>query len=123
MTDRLAETSAPLRARARAAGRSMFAWAFLGQAFSSATNFALTLGAGRLLGPAALGVIVIGYAAYQLIAGLARAFLTQPVIAHASPLAADERRWFARACMTVIVALSAVATIVLAGLGIVIGGS
>src|SRR5205809_309760 len=87
-----------IRARIRSGIRSNFAWAFVGQVFASATNFALTLGAGRLLGPSGLGVVVIGYAAYQLVAGLARAVLTQPVIAHAAPLPAVERLWFARVC-------------------------
>jgi O-antigen/teichoic acid export membrane protein len=122
-TDRIEQPPRALRTRIRSKIRGNFAWAFVGQAFSSATNFALTLGAGRLLGPSGLGVVVIGYAAYQLIAGLVRAVLTQPVIAHASPLAAVERHWFARVCMTVVAVAGIAASLLLAGVGVVIGGS
>jgi O-antigen/teichoic acid export membrane protein len=122
-TERMEEPPTFLRRRVRSGIRGNFAWAFVGQAFSSATNFALTLGAGRLLGPSGLGVVVIGYAAYQLIAGLARAVLTQPVIAHSAPLPADERHWFARVCMTIVGAVGIVATFVLAGVGLIVGGS
>jgi O-antigen/teichoic acid export membrane protein len=122
-TDRIEEPSTPLRTQARSGIRGNFAWAFVGQVFSSATNFALTLGAARLLGPSGLGVVVIGYAAYQLIAGLARAVLTQPVIAYAAPLPAAERRWFASVCMTIVAAVGIVASLGMAGIGIVVGGS
>ena len=66
---------------------------------------------------------MIGYAAYQLIAGLVRAVLTQPVIAYAAPLAAGERHWFARVCMTIVGAVGIVASVVLAGVGLLVGGS
>jgi len=122
-THRIEEPPRRLRTRARAGIHGNFAWAFVGQAFSSATNFALTLGAARLLGPSGLGVVVIGYAAYQLIAGLARAVLTQPVIAHAAPLPSAERRWFARVCMTIVAGAGIGASLILAGTGLVVGGS
>jgi O-antigen/teichoic acid export membrane protein len=71
--------------------RRDFAWGFIGQGFSSATNFTLSLMAGRLLGPSGLGIVFIGFAAYQLVAALQRAVVTQPVIAHAAPSQAARR--------------------------------
>ena len=65
------------------------------QVFSSPTNFALTVVAGRLLGPAGLGVVVVGFSVYQLVAGLQRAIVMQPIVADAAPRGATERRWLA----------------------------
>jgi O-antigen/teichoic acid export membrane protein len=121
--ERMEEAPGLLPTGLEAGIRGNFAWAFVGQAFSSATNFALTLGAGRLLGPSGLGIVVIGYAAYQLIAGLARAILTQPVIAHSASLQAAERHWFARVCMTIVAGAGVLASLVLAGVGLAVGGS
>jgi O-antigen/teichoic acid export membrane protein len=102
--------------------RRVFGWAFVGQGFSSASNFALTVLAGRLLGPRQLGVIVIGFAAYQLVAGLQRAIVTQPVVAHASPLPRAERELFARSVLTVNLVSGAIAAALMSLVGLAVGG-
>jgi O-antigen/teichoic acid export membrane protein len=111
-----------LETRARST-RSSFSWAFVGQAFSSAANLALAIVAGRLLGPAGLGVVVIGYAAYQLVAALVRAVVTQPLIAHAAPLPHLERLWLAKSGLTIVAASGLLASLVLAAVGLTVGGS
>jgi O-antigen/teichoic acid export membrane protein len=103
--------------------RRVFAWGFLAQVFSSATNFGLIVIAGRLLGPAGLGVVVIGYAGYQLVAGLQRATIIQPTVAHAAPLSRSERRWFAESSLTVATCSGAVATVCVAAVGVGVGGN
>ncbi len=103
--------------------RRVFAWAFVGQGFSSASNFTLTVLAGRLLGPRDLGIIVIGFAAYQLIAGLQRAIVTQPVVAHASPLPRAEREWFARSGLTINLGSGAIAAALMSLIGLGLGGN
>lgn len=111
---RLVATGAP-------ATRQIFAWGFLVQALSSATNFGLTLGVGRLLGPAELGVVVIGFAAYQLLLGLQRAIVTQPIIAYGAPLDHGERRRLAGSGLTLVGASGIVATVVAVAIGLVAG--
>jgi O-antigen/teichoic acid export membrane protein len=78
-------------------------------------NFGLAVIAGRLLGPRGLGVVFIGFVAYQLASGLQRGIITQPLIAHAAPLGAAERRRLIQSALTVVV-LSAGALSVLLGL-------
>lgn len=103
--------------------RRDFAWGFVAQVFSSATNFGLALMAGRLLGPAGLGIVVIGFGGYHLMAGLQRALVTQPIVAHAAPLSADERRKFAEAGLTIVGGSGVVAMLVVGVIGVGVGGS
>jgi O-antigen/teichoic acid export membrane protein len=104
------------------AARAGFVWAFVGQAFSSAANFALAVIAGRLLGPQGLGTVVIGFAAYQLLGGLQRAGVTQPLIAQAAPLPASERKALASAGVVLIAVTGLVATSVLLAVGLILRG-
>jgi O-antigen/teichoic acid export membrane protein len=100
--------------------RAGFLWAFLGQAFSSATNFALAVIAGRLIGPQGLGTVVIGFTTYQLIAGLQRAVVTQPLIAQSSALLPGKRAELASSGVGVVAAtgLAASAVLVVGGFGV-----
>jgi O-antigen/teichoic acid export membrane protein len=102
--------------------RRDFAWGFVAQAFSSATNFALAVVAGRLLGPAGLGVVVVGFGAYQLVAGLQRAIVMQPIVADAAPRDAAERRWLADSGLAIVTCSGIVATFVLAVVGVGVAG-
>jgi O-antigen/teichoic acid export membrane protein len=95
----------------------------VGQAFSSAANFALMVLAGRLLGPGGLGVVVIGYAAYQLVASLQRAIVTQPLIADAASRPASERRHLARSGLTLVATTGLAAAAGLGLTGFLIGGN
>jgi O-antigen/teichoic acid export membrane protein len=97
--------------------RGVFAWGFIAQVFSSAANFALTVIAGRLLGPAGLGVVVVGFGAYQLVAGLQRALVMHPIVADAAPLRRTERRWLAESGLTVVACSGIVATFLFAVVG------
>jgi O-antigen/teichoic acid export membrane protein len=110
------------RTRLRSAVRGGFAWAFVGQAFSSAANFALTVMAGRLIGPQGLGIVVVGFAAYQLVAGLQRAVVTQPLIAQAAPLSAAERRTLASAGVVVVIVTGLAATLLVVAVGLSLHG-
>lgn len=114
--------SAPFDEVATAAAPRVFAWGFIAQVFSSATNFALTVMAGRLLGPAGLGVVVVGFGAYQLVAGLQRALVMHPIVADAAPLRGAERRWLAESGLTVVACSGIVATVGLALAGLVVAG-
>lgn len=100
-----------------------FAWGFVAQVFSSATNFGLTLLCGRLLGPSGLGVVAVGFGAYQFVAGLQRALVMHPVVADAAPLRGGERRWLAEAGLTVVACSGGVATLAMAAAGLAIGGN
>ncbi len=99
-----------------------FVWGFVTQVCSSGTNFGLTLLAARLLGPAGLGVVFIGFAAYQLVQGLQRAILTQPLIAHAAARDDLERRRLAGSALTVVVATGVTASGGFAVAGLIAGG-
>lgn len=103
--------------------RRDFAWGFVAQAFSSATNFGLVLIAGRLLGPEGLGLVAIGLGSYQLLVGLQRAFVAQPIVAYSAPLPAAQRRELAEAGLTIVVFSGAAATIILVVAGIVVDGN
>lgn len=56
-------------------------WAGVDQLFSSATNFFLSLATGRFLGASALGSVSVGFSIYLLVLGLARAVVSEPLIA------------------------------------------
>jgi len=104
-------------------GRGVFAWGFVAQIFSSATNFGLTLLAGRLLGPGGLGIVVLGFGAYQLVAGLQRALVTQPIIADAAPLVGDKRRQLADSGLSVVAWSGIAATLVVIAVGAGVGSA
>jgi O-antigen/teichoic acid export membrane protein len=70
---------------------AMIMWGFVDQGFSSATNFGLSLLAGRVLGPAGLGKVFIGFSAYLIVLGLQRRLIIEPLIT-ASPDAVDSTR-------------------------------
>ena len=108
-------------AAGRASLRGIFAWGFVSQVCSSVTTFGLTLCAGRLLGPGGLGVIVVGYAAYQLLIGLQRAVVTQPIVTHGAPLNDAERQRLARSGLTIVAASGLLVTLVAVAIGLVAG--
>jgi O-antigen/teichoic acid export membrane protein len=68
-----------------------FSWGLADQAMSSATNFGLTLLAGRALGPEGLGVVFLGFAMYLLSLALHRALVFDPLVVTTAPLDAGER--------------------------------
>jgi len=56
-------------------------WGFVAQALSSATNFMLSVVAGRALGPSGLGVVSVGFFASLLVVALQRSLVSQPFVA------------------------------------------
>lgn len=99
-----------------------FTWGFVAQGMSSAVAFGLSVLAGRLLGPAGLGVVFIGFASYQFALGLQRGVITQPLITQAAPLAAGIRRGLVQSGATVVVVTGVLMASAMALAGLVAGG-
>src|SRR5215207_4328136 len=78
--------------------------------------------AGQLLGPEGLGIVFIGFVAYQLVLGLQRAVVTQPLIAQTAPLAALHRLPPSYSGLTVTLATGLAASLVLVVAGLAVGG-
>src|SRR5260221_14679753 len=79
---------AALRARAR----GELLWGVADQAASSATNFGLSVLAGRLLGSAGLGVVFLGFSMYLLALNAVRGLVMEPfVVAMAAMNEADQQ--------------------------------
>jgi O-antigen/teichoic acid export membrane protein len=69
-----------------------FGWGPVDQLLSSASNFALSVVAGRVLGPAGLGIVFVGFAGYLISLGFQRALVLQPLVVTSAGLGIDERR-------------------------------
>jgi O-antigen/teichoic acid export membrane protein len=99
-----------------------FAWGFMAQGVSSAVTLGLSLLAGRLLGPQGLGIVYIGFVSYQFALGLQRGVVTQPLIAHAAPLAGALRRDLIASGATIVLVTGLLATALLLSVGVAVGG-
>jgi len=99
-----------------------FAWGFVSQGFSSATNLALSLIAARVLGPGGLGSVAIGFASYLVVLGLERALVTDPLVAASAGAAADARRRSMGDALTVALIGSVASAAVLALAGVAVRG-
>ena len=80
--------------------KSVFAWGLLDQLLRSATNFGLSLFAGRLLGVSGLGVIAIGFSAYLIVLSFHRALVSEPLIIVSSVREPDVRGGKTRSSIT-----------------------
>jgi O-antigen/teichoic acid export membrane protein len=60
--------------------RASIVWSLVDQGFSSSTTFLFTVLAARNLGPAGLGTIALGLAAYLVVLGLERALIITPLL-------------------------------------------
>ena len=60
--------------------RALFAWGLLDQGLSSATTFTFTVIAARNLGPAGLGTVALGYAAFLIGVGFERSLIIGPLL-------------------------------------------
>lgn len=97
-------------------------WGFLDQAISSVTNFGLFLLVGRWFGPARLGIVSVGFAAYVLCLVLYRALLSSPlVVASGSEVGGALRTVTGRGIAASLILASA-ASLVLVLLGFVVPG-
>lgn len=81
--------------------RSSIVLGFVDQTFSSATNLGLSIIAGRLLGPAGLGAIFLGFSIYLIGLGLQRRLLTEPLLASTAGIGAEGRHITAGLSLTV----------------------
>jgi O-antigen/teichoic acid export membrane protein len=99
------------------------AWGFVDQGFSSATNFGLSLLAGRLLGPSGLGRVFLAFSIYLVVLTLQRSAVTEVLVAITSALDPERRARTAALALTVSLAGSFAATIVVLLLGLLIPGT
>lgn len=93
-----------------------FLWGLCDQGLSSATTVALTVVSARLLGPAGLGAVAIGYAVLLVPVGLQRALVIEPYLTRAASRGRTDE-WALGAALIA----SAIAGIAVSGLFTVIG--
>ena len=90
------------------------------QACSSATNFGLVVIAGHILGPEGVGTLFVGFAAYLVLLGFQRSLITTPLVVGSASSDQSERAVLDRRSLTLTLASTVVAVIVLAGTGLVL---
>jgi O-antigen/teichoic acid export membrane protein len=103
--------------------RGELVWGVADQGLSSATNFGLSFLAGRLLGPAGLGVIFIGFSAYLVAFSFVRALVIEPFVVATAARDRIERDAGTRVCFTLVLGVAAVLTLGLALIGLELGGA
>lgn len=97
-------------------------WGFIDQGFNSATNFGLTVVAGRLLGPDGLGIVYIGFSVYLLALSLSRALIMDPIVVVSAHLDRSGREAGGRAAVTMVMTVGGLASVVMALLGLALSG-
>ena len=96
-----------------------FSLGVVAQGFSAATNFALAVLGGQILGPAGLGRLLIGFAAYIMLLGFLRALVTEPMIARTTEASA-RADLASRSALTIAFAASLAAAALLALIGLLL---
>lgn len=99
-----------------------FSWGLADQAMSSATNFGLTLIAGRLVGPDGLGVVFLGFAMYLLALALHRALVFDPLVVGTAPLDEAPRRERTTEGLSATLAGGVGATLIMVAAGLALDG-
>lgn len=94
-----------------------FGFGFASQACSAATNFGLVVLAAHVIGPAGLGVVSVGFAAYLVVLGLARGLVSNPLVARTAAASPSERVETARFALSLTAVAALVASGILAGVG------
>lgn len=102
--------------------RRKFAWSFVDQVFSSATNFGLSVLAGQLLGPSGLGVVALAFSVYSIAVILQRSLLTSILLAFTAVLDPKDRERTARSGLTLSLVSGVTATIGALVLSLVVPG-
>jgi O-antigen/teichoic acid export membrane protein len=110
-----------LKARGRAG--IQVSWGLVDQGFSSATNFGLTVIAGRLVGPKGLGEVYIGFSLYLFVLSFQRALVTDPLIVSSAAMSAKRRDAAGRAAFTLVLTGGLVATLLMLLLARVVPGA
>lgn len=103
--------------------RGRVSWGLADQLLSSATNFGLVILAGRLLGPARLGVVSVGFAAYVLILVLHRALVSEPMVVAAAHLDLDGWQLMTRRGVSASLVLGIPLAVSMAAFGLFVGGT
>jgi O-antigen/teichoic acid export membrane protein len=106
---------------ARERARGELVWGGADQVVSSATNFGLSVLAGRLLGSSGLGVVFLGFSMYLLALSFVRGLIMEPFVVATAALDRDDQRAATRACMSLVGVAAAVTTALMVLLGLVIG--
>jgi O-antigen/teichoic acid export membrane protein len=97
-------------------------WGLADQSLSSVTNVALTVLAGRRLGPADLGVVSIGFSSYVIALVLLRALVTEPAVVFSSARS-DDRVRALMASTTITISAGGLIALSLGLLGWMLGGA
>lgn len=120
------EERRPFRSRLppplREGERRKFAWSFVDQGFSSATNFGLSVLAGQLLGPTGLGTVALAFSVYSIALALQRSLLTSILLAFTAVLDSRDRERTARIGLTLSLVSGVIATIGVLLLALVVPG-
>ena len=98
-------------------------WGLVDQGSLSAANFALTVAAARLLGPAGLGQVFVGFTFFLFALSLQRALISDPLVVVSARLGGQERWQATRAATTATVSLAAVMVIVTCAAGLTLPAS
>jgi O-antigen/teichoic acid export membrane protein len=109
--------------RLRLRTRRAYGWGLADSAFASAANLALSLLAGRILGPHGLGILVIGFSLYLLMVSVQRSLVSTPLVSGSTVLDADERRHATRSALAVLIASGVLVTAGVVVVGVAIGGA
>jgi O-antigen/teichoic acid export membrane protein len=108
----------PVRAQSRP--RNEIAWGVVDQALSSATNLGIAILAGRLLGPAGLGVIFLGFSTYLFALSFVRALITEPFVVATAAFDRAQREAATRACMILVIVAAIALSALMAVIGLVV---
>jgi O-antigen/teichoic acid export membrane protein len=103
--------------------RQRIGWGFLDQGLSSLTNFGLSLVTGRWLGPAALGQVAIGFAAYLIALTFQRALITDQLVIVTSVAVPERAATSTRMALGMCIEFAVVVTVLLSGVAVVVGGT
>ena len=101
--------------------RSGFVWSLVDQGFSSATTFLFTAVAARALGPAGLGTVALGYAAFLIVLGLERSLIVNPLLARVSASSTTPEQAL-RAALSTTLAMGSVAVFIAISVGLLTTG-
>jgi O-antigen/teichoic acid export membrane protein len=100
-----------------------FGFGFASQACSAAANFGLVVLAAHVIGPAGLGVVSVGFAAYLVVLGLARGLVSNPLVARTAAASPSERVETARFALMFTGMAAVAASSLLAAVGAVLPGA